>query len=446
MELQLPPQAALALRMLEQAGFEAYVVGGAVRDALRGCGRAEDWDITTSALPQQTEQVFSGFRLIETGLRHGTVTVLLDGVPLEITTYRVDGDYTDHRRPDAVRFTPSLAEDLARRDFTMNALAYNPRCGLVDLHGGAADLAAGVVRCVGQPQRRFQEDALRILRALRFAAVFDLQLEPETAAALRACRTLLRDIAAERVSAELTKLLCGPAAARILRDYGAVIAVVIPELTAMFGFQQHNPHHDRDVWAHTLAVVQASRPKPVARWAALLHDVGKPGCFSRGPDGVGHFYGHAARSAELAEGILTRLRFDSVRRSAIVRLVQAHDQPLVPEERAVKRLLNRFGPDLTLELLALHRADTAGQAALCQDRRAVCDRAEALARALIAQQACFSLRDLAVNGRDMLALGLQGREVGTALSRCLDAVMDGTVPNERAALLEFAGGAAKTES
>ena len=446
MELQLPLQAALALRMLEQAGFEAYVVGGAVRDALRGCGRAEDWDITTSALPQQTEQVFSGFRLIETGLRHGTVTVLLDGVPLEITTYRVDGDYTDHRRPDAVRFTPSLAEDLARRDFTMNALAYNPRCGLVDLHGGAADLAAGVVRCVGLPQRRFQEDALRILRALRFAAVFDLQLEPETAAALRACRALLRDIAAERVSTELTKLMCGPAAAHILRDYGAVIAVVIPELAAMFGFQQHNPHHDRDVWAHTLAVVQASRPEPLARWAALLHDVGKPDCFSMGADGVGHFYGHAARSAELAEGILARLRFDSARRSAIVRLVQAHDQPVVPEERAVKRLLNRFGPELTLELLALHRADTAGQSALCQDRRAVYDQAEALARALIAQQACFSLRDLAVNGRDMLALGLQGREIGTALSRCLDAVMDGVVPNERTALLELAGRAAKTES
>ena len=217
------------------------------------------------------------------------MTVLLDGLPLEITTYRVDGDYTDHRRPDAVRFTRSLREDLLRRDFTMNALAYNPRTGLVDVCGGAEDIARGVVRCVGEPDRRFQEDGLRILRALRFASVLGFQIAPETAAAIHRNRALLQYLAAERVQSELTKLLCGQNVDAVLREFSDVLAVPIPELRPMFGFEQHNPHHDRDVWLHTAAVVEHIPPEPVLRWAALLHDVGKPPCFSLGPDGVGHF-------------------------------------------------------------------------------------------------------------------------------------------------------------
>ena len=239
--LTLPPQVHTALDRLAAAGWEAYVVGGAVRDALRGCA-AGDWDITTNAEPAQVERVFAGERLIETGLKHGTVTVLLGGLPLEITTYRVDGDYTDHRRPDAVRFTRSLREDLMRRDFTMNALAYNPRTGLVDICGGAENITRGVVRCVGEPDRRFQEDGLRILRALRFASVLGFQIAPETAAAIHRNAALLQYLAAERVRSELTKLLCGQNVGAVLREFADVPAVPIPELRPMFGFEQHNPH------------------------------------------------------------------------------------------------------------------------------------------------------------------------------------------------------------
>ena len=337
--LTLPPQVHTALDRLAAAGWEAYVVGGAVRDALRGCA-AGDWDITTNAEPAQVERIFAGERLIETGLKHGTVTVLLGGLPLEITTYRVDGDYTDHRRPDAVRFTRSLREDLLRRDFTMNALAYNPRTGLVDICGGAEDIARGIVRCVGEPDRRFQEDGLRILRALRFASVLGFQITPETAAAIHRNAALLQYLAAERVRSELTKLLCGQNVGAVLREFADVPAVPIPELRPMFGFEQHNPHHDRDVWQHTVAVVAHIPPEPVLRWAALLHDVGKPPCFSRGPDGVGHFYGHAAKSAELADAVLMRLRFDTAGRTRITQLIRYHDLPVPPEPKPVRRLMN----------------------------------------------------------------------------------------------------------
>ena len=321
--INLPEQVRRALARLEAAGHEAFVVGGAVRDCVRGAGTGTDWDITTSALPEETETIFSGYRVIEAGMKHGTVTVLLDGEPLEITTYRVDGGYSDHRHPDEVRFTRSLREDLRRRDFTMNAMAYSPRTGVVDPFGGQADLAAGVVRCVGEPDRRFQEDALRILRALRFASALGMGIHPDTARAARDNRGLLTSVAAERVRVELTKLLCGADAERVLLEFPDILSVLLPEIGAMVCFDQHNPHHDRDVWAHTAAVTAAIPAQPVLRWAALLHDVGKPPCFSLAEDGVGHFYGHAAESARMADGILRRLRFDTDSREEIVRGVAA---------------------------------------------------------------------------------------------------------------------------
>ena len=400
-----------------------------------GAATPTTWDLTTSALPAQTEAVFAGERVIETGLRHGTVTVLLAGLPLEITTFRVDGDYSDHRRPDTVRFARSLREDLSRRDFTMNALAYRPRDGVTDLFGGAADLRAGLVRCVGDPDRRFQEDALRMLRALRFAAVLRMTVEPATAAAIRRNRALLAAVARERVREELTRLLCGPDAARVLADFPEVIAELLPELRPCFRFDQCSPYHDRDVWAHTLAALDAAPAEPVLRWAALLHDLGKPGCFTRDAGGTGHFYGHGARSAALADGILRRLRFDTAARERIVLLVRHHDEPILPERQALRRLLNRLGPEAARQLLALHRADTLGQAACCRPRLAQYAQAEALIDALLAEDACFSLRDLALNGRDLLALGLRGPAVGAALEACLQAVIEERVPNERSALL-----------
>lgn len=436
--MDLPEQVRRALVRLENAGYEAFVVGGAVRDYVRGADTGTDWDITTSALPEETETVFSGYRVIETGMKHGTVTVLLDGEPLEITTYRVDGGYSDHRHPDEVRFTRSLREDLRRRDFTMNAMAYSTRTGVVDPFGGQADLAAGVVRCVGEPDRRFQEDALRILRALRFASALGMGIHPDTARAARDNRTLLALVAAERVRVELTKLLCGADAERVLLEFPDILSVPLPEIGAMVGFDQHNPHHDRDIWAHTAAVTAAIPARPMLRWAALLHDVGKPPCFSLAEDGVGHFYGHAAESARMADGILRRLRFDTDSREEIVRLIRYHDLPIQPERKPVKRLMNKLGPDTVRRLIELHKADTRGQSAICAGRIAEYNAVAAVLDEILNEKECFSLRDLAVNGTDMMSLGLTGRDIGRALNACLTAVMEEKLPNERGALLEYA--------
>ena len=437
MMMYLPPQVNQALEMLTAAGYEAYLVGGAVRDYVRDNRRGKDWDITTNAMPEEVEQVFSGFRLIETGLKHGTVTVVIDREPLEITTYRIDGSYSDHRRPDSVRFTRNLKEDLARRDFTMNALAYNPNTGVVDLVGGRADIAANLVRCVGEPDRRFQEDALRILRALRFAAVFDMTADVETADAIHRNKRLLEKIAVERIQVELTKLLCGVGAARILREFADVIAVVVPEIIPMFGFAQRNPHHDRDVWEHTIAVTASIPAQPVLRWAAFLHDIGKPHCFSLDDQGVGHFYGHGARSTDIAETVLRRLRFDNATRERVVLLIKHHDTPLPREEKGIKRLMNRLGVDASWQLLQMHRADTAGQHPDCAVRYAELDGVGQIMQQIVDAAACFAVKDLAINGSDLLALGFQGREIGQALQDALNAVIDGAVPNERQALIAF---------
>lgn len=437
MMMYLPPQVNQALEMLTAAGYEAYLVGGAVRDYVRDNRRGKDWDITTNAMPEEVEQVFSGFRLIETGLKHGTVTVVIDREPLEITTYRIDGSYSDHRRPDSVRFTRNLKEDLARRDFTMNALAYNPNTGVVDLVGGRADIAANLVRCVGEPDRRFQEDALRILRALRFAAVFDMTVDVETADAIHRNKRLLEKIAVERIQVELTKLLCGVGAARILREFADVIAVVVPEIIPMFGFAQRNPHHDRDVWEHTIAVTASIPAQPVLRWAALLHDIGKPHCFSLDDQGVGHFYGHGARSTDIAETVLRRLRFDNATRERVMLLIKHHDTPLPREEKGIKRLMNRLGVEASWQLLQMHRADTAGQHPDCAVRYAELDGVGQIMQQIVDAAACFAVKDLAINGSDLLALGFQGREIGQALQDALNAVIDSAVPNERQALIAF---------
>lgn len=435
--IRLPEQVNTALTRLEQAGFAAYLVGGCVRDALMGRVPA-DYDITTAALPEETAAVFAGERRIETGLRHGTVTVLLHGSPLEITTFRVDGDYSDARHPDAVRFTPSLREDLARRDFTVNAMACSGRGGIVDPFGGSADLAARVLRCVGEPAARFREDALRILRALRFAAVLDFSIEPATAAAAFEHRALLKRVSAERVASELKKLLCGPAARRVLLDYTDILGVVLPELLPMRGFDQRNAHHVYDVLEHSAAAVENVAPTPVLRLAALLHDVGKPDCFSLDDNGTGHFYGHGARSAAMADAILERLRFDRAGRERIVTLVRCHDLRIEESERAVKRALAKLGPEAFFQLLQLKRADNLAKTPEVSDRLAHYDRLEALAKDSLSRPPCFSLRDLAVGGDELRRAGMApGPAMGAALQALLDAVLDGAVANEKAALLDY---------
>lgn len=429
------PQALRAIEMLRAAGYEAFAVGGCVRDRLMG-GEPGDWDITTSALPEETLEVFRQFRTIETGLQHGTVTVLLDGLSLEITTYRVDGDYIDHRHPGSVSFTKTLEDDLKRRDFTMNALAWNPERGLVDVFGGQDDIDKRLIRCVGEAAVRFREDGLRILRALRFAAVLGFAIEEETARAIRGEKELLKNISAERIHVELTKLLCGKHAAKILREFADVLCVPLPELEPMIGFEQHNEHHCHDVWEHTLAVVENSPAEPCLRWAALFHDAGKPGTFSLDESDVGHFYGHAPRSAEMADEIMGRLRFDNESRRRVLLLVRHHDGPLENDAKFLKRKLNKLGEQGFFELLALCRADNMGQAEAYRVRQRHYDDIEKTARELLAGESCFSLKDLAVNGHDLVALGYKGREIGRILDGLLEAVMDEQVENSREALLK----------
>lgn len=435
MNLPLSPGAAKALALLQAAGYEAWIVGGCVRDALLGLP-PKDYDLTTSALPEETQRIFAAYPRIETGLRHGTVTVLLEGEPLEITTYRVDGVYSDARHPDGVTFTRSLRQDAARRDFTINAMAYAPGQGLQDFFGGQADLARGILRAVGTAEKRFREDALRILRALRFASVLDFTLEGETARAARACAPLLAAVSAERVSGELGKLLCGKAAGRVLREYPDVLGVVLPEILPMVGLDHRNAYHCYDVWTHTAVAVDHVPPELPLRLAMLLHDIGKPDTFSLGEDGQGHFYGHPRRSVELAEKILTRLRFPRRTRERVLTLVRYHDAVLEESPQRVRRWLNKLGPEVFFDLLAIQGGDAAAQAPAYCTRLDHLRRLETLARQVLDQAPCLTVRDLAVGGEDLLALGYRGPAIGRALRALLDQVLSETVSNEKNALLQ----------
>lgn len=440
--IELPDGAAALLDALERAGFEACAVGGCVRDSLLGL-TPHDWDLCTAARPEQVKGALAGLdcTCLDTGVKHGTVTVLFRGAAYEITTYRVDGPYSDARHPDSVVLSTRLEDDLARRDFTVNAMAYSGRRGLVDPFGGEEDLRRGVLSCVGDPEARFSEDALRILRALRFASAYGFAIDPATASAIHAKKELLGCIAGERVREELCKLLCGKAVLEVLLSYSDVLCVPIPELSPCVGFDQHSRYHCWDVYEHMARAVAACRTSdPVTRFALLLHDVGKPACFTLDERG-GHFKGHAGASAALAEGVLDRLRFDGKTRRKILELVRFHDTPPEPTPRSVRRWLARLGRSQTARLLEVARADALAHAEwTVGSRLEALDAAEVLLRQALAEDACFSLKDLAVKGDDLLALGVpEGKQVGALLGALLGEVLDGKTPNRREVLLERAG-------
>jgi len=432
--MEIPQNVQAVLRTLEAAGHEAWCVGGCVRDALLG-RTPEDWDVTASALPEETLSLF-GRRALPTGLKHGTVTVRTPEGPVEVTTYRVDGPYRDHRRPDSVTFTRSIDEDLSRRDFTVNAMALNLRGELRDPFRGREDLAGRTLRCVGDPGRRFQEDALRILRGMRFTAVLNLKEDRATGAAMDQNRALLAAIAPERIQVELVKLLCGAKAARVLEDHPGVTGVFWPEVLPMVGFDQRNIHHCHDVWRHSLTAMAAVPPVPVLRCAALLHDVGKPSTFTLDETGVGHFYGHAKAGVTLAGAMLRRLRFPNEFRDRTLRLIAWHDRDIPRTDKGVRRALRALGKEDLRLLLALKRADNLAQAPAYRGRQEEIRKGEEILDRLLAEDACFSLKQLAVKGRDLMALGLAGPSVGRALEELLRAVVDGDVPNDREVLLD----------
>lgn len=443
----LPENISCALDMLESAGHEAWVVGGCVRDSLMGI-IPHDYDITTSALPAETEQVFAGYRLIETGLKHGTVTVLADGSPIEITTYRVDGEYRDSRRPERVTFTRNIRDDVSRRDFTMNGIAYNPKQGYFDEFGGAEDIKAGVIRCIGKPEKRFREDALRILRGLRFSASLGFEIEENTARAMHDTRELLNKISAERVFSELCGLLTGRNSHlnifRVLTEFRDIAAVIIPEFRECTGFVQHSRFHCFDVYEHCVMSAQkaaeisaGSECRLPLTLAMLLHDIGKPQRFTLGEDGEGHFYGHAAVSADIAEDILRRLKCSNALRERVCTIVRYHDVHLSDTDKSVRRLLRKYGLETVRDICLAHICDDSAKTPECAGRCgewcAVLSRAEALA-----PSCCLTLKDLAVDGKALSGLMEPSPEMGKTLKFLLDEVINGNFPNEREFLLKEA--------
>lgn len=439
MDIRKPYYANLALNLLKSAGFEAYVVGGCVRDSLLG-EIPNDWDITTSALPEDTLKVFKDYRVIETGIKHGTVAVLIDDNLLEITTYRVDGEYKDNRHPENVTFTRNLALDLARRDFTINALACDADGRLIDEFGGVADLEAKRICCVGEPDERFAEDALRIMRALRFSATLDFDIEARTAKSIRRNKDLLKNIAAERITEELLKLLCGkgPRVTDILIEYRDVFAVIIPELEPCFDFDHQNIHHVYDIYNHIAYSVGASKPLPDVRLALLLHDIGKPHVFTVDENGTGHTYKHAEVSYELSKTVLSRLRLPTDFYETVLTLVRYHDYPVQPEKRYIKRRLNKFGPEILEKLMLVKVGDNAAHNMETGDFYPEIVEVQKLMAEVLAEGDCFSLKGLDITGNDIISLGYTGPKVGEILNELLMEVIEETIPNEHSKLIERA--------
>ena len=434
----LPPNIQNCIDLLEAAGFAAYAVGGCVRDACLG-RNPHDYDLCTGALPAQTEAVFRDFRLVLAGEKHGTVTVITEDGPVEITTFRTEGGYRDNRHPDWVKFVPDIQGDLARRDFNVNAMAYSPTRGFADPFGGREDLRNHVLRAVGDPEARFREDSLRILRGVRFAARFGLTPEEHTMQAMLSQAGLMENLARERVFEELCKLLLVAKAEDITR-FAPILAAVIPELAPMIGFDQRSPHHAYDLITHTAHVVEGVPPTLPLRWAALLHDTGKVKTFTLDATGRGHFYGHAKDSAAIADDILRRLKAPTALREEVVPLIGRHMTRLQPDRKLLRRQVSKYGFPMVEAQLALQQADMGSKGTVEDDGSAVFAEVRQLLADLKAEDACLSLKDLAVNGNDLMALGFQGRAIGACLNQLLELVVEERLPNKKEALLAFAAG------
>ena len=443
--MYLPPSVMNCIDALEQAGFRAYAVGGCVRDALLGI-TPHDYDLCTNAAPEETSRVFAGCRLVRSGEKHGTIGVVTDSGVIEITTFRTEGGYQDGRHPDWVRFVGTVEEDLARRDFTVNAMAYSPKDGYIDPWGGRADLENRVLRAVGDPATRFTEDALRILRGVRFAVRFSLTPETQTEQAMFRLAPAMDQLAKERVFDELCKLLPLISAQDLLR-YAPVLTRVIPELQPCLGFDQRNFHHAYDVLTHIAHVVQAVPPTLPLRWAALLHDIGKPACFTLDENGTGHFLGHAQVSAQMANDILLRLKAPTALREQVVFLVAHHMTPLAPDKRILRRRLGKYGTENLQALLALQEADMGSKGTGVTTGMEQFPLLRRLVDEILDEDACLTVKDLCVDGKDLMAQGFApGPQLGKCLLWLLELVQDEQLPNEQQALLDAANQYRKEDS
>lgn len=425
-KINMPENVTYIIRTLREHGYEAYIVGGCVRDSILG-KQPQDWDITTSATPQQTKSLFR--RTIDTGIEHGTVTIMLGAEGYEVTTYRVDGEYRDHRRPTGVTFTACLEEDLLRRDFTINAMAYNEAEGVIDKFHGIEDLEYGRIRCVGNATQRFDEDALRILRAVRFAAQLDFDIEESTQKAIQAQAKFLKDISAERIQMELTKLLISPHPEKLEQAYElGITQIVLPEFDAMMQTEQNNPYHCYSVGKHALVVAQNIAPTSILRWTAILHDVGKPKCKTTDAQGVDHFNGHPEQGAEMAKGILQRLKFDNDTIQRVTKLIRWHDYCIsqVPSKPTLRKALNKMNPDIFPDYIAIRRADQQGQSDYHRkEKQEILQKTNSLYEQIMEEHNCLTMKELQMNGKHLQELGIQpGKEMGIILHDLLEKVLE----------------------
>ncbi len=435
MNIQLPEKVSEIINCLRSHNFEAYAVGGCVRDSLLG-RTPSDWDITTSATPEEVKSLFS--HTVDTGIQHGTVTVMLGHEGFEVTTYRIDGEYEDARHPKEVAFTLSLREDLKRRDFTINAMAYNEESGLVDLFGGAQDLERGVIRCVGDPGERFREDALRMFRAVRFAAQLGFSVEKNTAGAISELAGSLARISAERIQTELVKLLVSPHPEEMRQIYELGISdVVLPEFSVMMETPQNNPHHMYSVGEHTIKALQLIPEDKVLRLTMLLHDVAKPPCRITDRKGIDHFPGHPKRGAQMAEKILKRLKFDNDTIRRVTALVLIHDNQPPANPVSIRKALVKDGLDQYPALFLVKRADIGAQSDyLRESKLKYVDAYEAVYNQIIENGDCLSLKELAVTGADLISAGMKpGKELGDVLERMLQDVLENPEWNKKEILL-----------
>lgn len=431
----------IILEKLNSSGFDAYLVGGCVRDRLMGRS-VHDHDMTTNALPEQIISVFSGYTVIPTGIRHGTVTLICEGEPFEITTYRIDGDYKDSRRPDSISFTDNLREDLARRDFTMNAIAMDISGNIVDPFGGEDDIKNGIIRCVGSPEKRFSEDALRIMRCIRFASQLGFEIDTETEKAVHAMKNRLELISAERIRDELDKLLCGSGCRQTLMRFSDVIACIIPEIAPCIGFEQFSKYHKYDVYEHTVRAVEAVGEQDLEiRRTMLLHDIGKPRCFTLDENGQGHFKNHAYIGAELARSIMKRLKYDSASVKVTELLIRHHSDKIYGEKQ-IKHALSELGDELFFKLIKVKTADNSAKKSFVLEDLKQLEEIKSKARKILESGCCLSLSQLAVNGSDIAELGFGGKEIGIVLKKLLGMVLDGELSNKRKELINEARKAA----
>lgn len=447
LKIKIPSGANEIIHTLQNNGYEAFLVGGCVRDSILG-RPIHDYDITTSATPDEMMEVFKDKRIIETGLQHGTITIVINGEGYECTTYRIDGNYSDSRRPDSVAFTRSLEEDLKRRDFTINAMAYNNEAGLIDPFNGMEDIKYHKIRCVGRAEDRFSEDALRILRAIRFASQLGFVVDSDTSLNIHKMYKNLENISTERINSEFCKIALSSEFYMQIVLFREVFSLFIPEIKDMFGFQQNNPYHIYDVWNHTVHAVQAyecdcepdlNSRDLITSLAVFFHDIGKPHCYQDSEDGVRHFKGHGRVSANMTNEIMKRLRFDNDTREKVVELVYYHDATFEVGKKYVKRWLNKIGEEQFRRLLNVRRADIKAQAYIEQESRLQkIDNIEYILEKVLQKDECFSLKDLAVNGKNLIEIGYKpGKEIGNTLNCLLQLVIEGVYPNEKDELLKY---------